>query len=255
MLNQEDAPMRTEGTQVRDVVVSQVYRTTNYERFSFIQGNRQLNKMHQERLKKSIAETDLTETNPILVNENFEIIDGQHRYEVCKELKKPIHYILKVGYGLREVQMLNANMKNWRLEDYVDGYCDMGKEEYLFLRSFIKEHKLGMTNSVQLLSNMGGDKAQNIMDGKMTLPNKGRGSVVAGWVKQLEPMYGGVKRRSFINALSKFYSNRQFDFKQLVAKLQYQQTKLVDCTDTKGYLTLLEEIYNFKERGEKLRFF
>jgi len=173
MLNQEDAPMRTEGTQVRDVVVSQVYRTTNYERFSFIQGNRQLNKMHQERLKKSIAETDLTETNPILVNENFEIIDGQHRFEVCKELKKPIHYILKVGYGLREVQMLNANMKNWRLEDYVDGYCDMGKEEYLFLRSFIQEHKLGMTNSVQLLSNMGGDKAQNIMDGKMTLPNKG----------------------------------------------------------------------------------
>ena len=69
--------------------------------------------------------------------------------------------------------MLNANMKNWRLEDYVDGYCDMGKEEYLFLRSFIKEHKLGMTNSVQLLSNMGGDKAQNIMDGKIQMFNNG----------------------------------------------------------------------------------
>jgi hypothetical protein len=255
MLNQQNAPMETEGIQVRDVVVNQVYRTTNYERFSFMQGNRKLNKLHQERLKKSIAMTDLTETNPILVNENFEIIDGQHRFEVCKELKKPIHYILKMGYGLKEVQMLNANMKNWKLEDYVDGYCDMGKEEYLYLRSFMQQHKLGMGNSVQLLSNMGGDKAQSIMDGQMTLPNKGRGIAIADWVTQLEPLYTGTKRKSFINALVKLYANRQFDFKQLMAKLQYQQTKLVDCTDTKGYLTLLEEIYNFKERGEKLRFF
>lgn len=255
MLHQENAPMGTEGTQVRDVVVNQIYRTTNYERFSIMEGNRKLNKMHQERLKKSIKEADLTESNPILVNENFQIIDGQHRFEVCKELKKPIHYILKMGYGLNEVQRLNANMKNWKLEDYVDGYCDMGKEEYLYLRSFMVQYKLGMTNSVSVLSTMGGDKGQTIMDGKMTLPNKGRGVTIATWIKQLEPIYGGVKRRSFVNALIKLYSNRQFEFKQLMAKLQYQQTKLVDCTDTKAYLSLLEEIYNFKERGEKLRFF
>jgi hypothetical protein len=38
-------------------------------------------------------------------------------------------------------------------------------------------------------------------------------------------------------------------------KIKYQSTKLVDCTNTKTYLALLEEIYNYKERGEKLRFF
>lgn len=257
MLNKVEAPMETEGIQVRttDVQVNGIYSTKNYERFSSLQGNRKLNSMHLLRLKNAISSMDLTESNPILVNEDFQIIDGQHRFEVCKELKKPIYYILKKGYSLKEVQMLNANMKNWRLEDYVEGYCDMGFEEYKYLRSFLAQHKLGMTNSVAILSNMGGDKVQTIMDGRMTLPNKGRGTAIGEWVKELEPFYVGVKRRSFINALIKLYANRQFEFKQLLAKLSYQQTKLVDCTDTKGYLKLLEDIYNFKERGEKLRFF
>jgi hypothetical protein len=30
---------------------------------------------------------------------------------------------------------------------------------------------------------------------------------------------------------------------------------LVDCTNSKSYVALLEEIYNYKERGAKLRFF
>lgn len=255
MLEQKDAPMDTEVIQVRDVVANQVYRTTNYERFSILHGNRSLNPMHFERLKTAISTMDLTESNPILVNDDFEIIDGQHRFEVCKYLKKPIYYLLKKGYGLREVQMLNANMKNWRLEDYVDGYCDLGNKEYLYLRSFLGQHKLGMMNSITVLSSMGSHKSHTIMDGTMTLPNKARGETIAKWVEQLEPLYAGVRRKSFINALIKLHSNRQFEFKQLMAKLAYQQTKLVDCTDMKGYLTLLEEIYNFKERGTKLRFF
>jgi len=255
MLNQSNAPIETEGIDVRDVAVNEIYRTKKYHLFSLLEGNRKVNKIHQSRLRDAISKMDLSESNPILVNEHFQIIDGQHRFEVCKELNKPIHYIQKKGYGLKEVQMLNANMKNWRLEDYVDGYCDMGKEDYLYLRSYIAQYKLGMTNSVQILSSMSGDKANSVMDGTMTLPNKGRGQTIGDWVSQLEPLYTGVKRRSFVNALIKLYSNRQFDFKQLMTKLSYQQTKLVDCTDTKGYLTLLEEIYNFKERGEKLRFF
>ena len=163
--------------------------------------------------------------------------------------------MLKKGYGLREVQMLNANMKNWRLEDYVEGYCDLGNEEYLYLRSFLAQHKLGMMSSVTILSSMGGGKALSITDGTLLLPNKERGETIAKWVKQLEPLYTGVRRKSFLLALVKMYSLKQFEFKQLMTKLAFQQTKLVDCTDMKGYLTLLEEIYNFKERGTKLRFF
>jgi len=255
MLNTLEAPMVTEVNQVRDVVANHVYRTMNYERFSILQGNRSLNPLHLDRLKTAIANMDLTESNPILVNDSFQIIDGQHRFEVCKILKKPIYYLLKKGFGIREVQMLNANMKNWRLEDYMDGYCDMGKEEYLYLRSFLAQHKLGMMNSVAILSSTGGQKSVSIMDGTMTLPNKSRGETIAKWVEQFEPLYAGCRRKAFINALIKIHSNRQFEFSQLMSKLSFQQTKLVDCTDMKGYLVLLEEIYNYKERGSKVRFF
>ena len=36
---------------------------------------------------------------PIIVNENYEIIDGQHRYSASKELGLPIRYIVGEGYG------------------------------------------------------------------------------------------------------------------------------------------------------------
>lgn len=255
MLNQENAPMTTEGIQVRDVVVNQVYRTKNYERFTSLEGNRDLNLFHYERLKKSIKEIDLSEANPILVNENFQIIDGQHRYAVCKELNKPIYYILVKGYGLKEVQILNMNMKNWRMEDYIEGYCKMGKTEYLYLSSFLKQHKLGVTNSLTILCSWGSETGNNLMNGSLVLTNKERGVVVSDWLNQLKPFYSGTARRSFITAMVKCYSIQKFDFNILIQKLAYQQTKMIDCVDTKNYLILLEEIYNYRSKGEKLRFF
>lgn len=255
MLHQENAPMTTEGTQVRDVLVNQVYRTTNYERFSILYGNRKVNLLHLNRLQKSISESDLTESNPILVNEKFEIIDGQHRFEACKKLNKPIHYILKMGFGLKEVQRLNANGKNWKMEDSINSYCELGMDEYLYFKSFLAQYKLGIVNSLQILSTWDSAKLEEVVNGHMKLNNKARGETLGKWIEEIKPIYKGYSRRSFISAMMRLYANRQFNFKQLMAKLQYQQTKLVDCTDTKGYLTLLEEIYNYKERSERLRFF
>ena len=109
---------------------NRIYRTSDYEKFSSLEGNREVNLPHLKRLKKSIAELDLTESSPILINEKFEIIDGQHRFEVCKYLKKPIYYLIKRGYGLKEIQILNGDSRNWKVEDYIKGYCELGKEEF-----------------------------------------------------------------------------------------------------------------------------
>jgi hypothetical protein len=67
--------------------------------------------------------------------------------------------------------------------------------------------------------------------------------------------YDGASRRSFVFALVHLYEIQGYNHEKMMQKLQYQSTKLVDCTNTKTYLALLEEVYNFRERGEKLRFF
>ena len=97
----------------------QVHTTNNYSLFKTLNGNRDVNQLHLTRLKESMKKNHLTTI--IMVNEKLEIIDGQHRFLISQELKLPINYIISKNYGLNEVQILNANMKNWQTVDYVNG--------------------------------------------------------------------------------------------------------------------------------------
>ena len=87
----------------------QVHTTEDYFMFKPIDGNRNKNLLHINRLKKSMAENYLFTV--IIVNEKYEIIDGQHRFHVIEELKLPLNYIVCKGYALEEVHILNANSK------------------------------------------------------------------------------------------------------------------------------------------------
>ena len=71
-------------TLFQDKTVMEVKVTTDYERFSFMYGNRNIKPAHKRKLKASFMIRQLP--IPIVVTRKYEIIDGQHRYEVCKEL-------------------------------------------------------------------------------------------------------------------------------------------------------------------------
>ena len=69
-----------------------IQTTRNYAMFKLIGGNRELNHINLKRLEVSMSETPLVSI--IMVNERNEIIDGQHRFEVCKRLGLPINYLI-----------------------------------------------------------------------------------------------------------------------------------------------------------------
>ena len=95
----------------------EVMTTTDYELFKILGGNRTIKPKHVIELKESFSKKYLI--SPILVNEEYEIIDGQHRYLAAQDLNLPIHYIICKGYGLQEVQMLNSINKKWTAYDYL----------------------------------------------------------------------------------------------------------------------------------------
>ena len=248
--------MKTSNHIQKNTTVNTVQVTSDYTKFKTKQGNRELNYLHLKRLTSSVKEMDLLHANPILVNENFEIIDGQHRFNVCQELKKPIYFLMVKGLGLNEIQILNANSKNWKMEDYVDGYCSMGMQEYCEFKKYVEITDLGISLLLALLC--GSDNSDNTSDlknGKLKLTHKNRASVILKWLKDWSQYYDGCKRRSFVLSLVQLYSIQGYNHDKMMQKIKYQSAKLVDSLNTKTYLSLLEEIYNFKERGEKLRFF
>ena len=67
-------------------------KTKDYEKFSIKSYNRNLNRNHINELKEKFATIGYKDYLPILVNENYEIIDGQHRFVACKESGLPIVY-------------------------------------------------------------------------------------------------------------------------------------------------------------------
>ena len=229
--------------------VNKVYITYDLSIFKTLDGNRDVIQSHLKRLSKSMKENRLF--SPIIVNENMEVIDGQHRLMASKINNTPIEYIVVVGYGLKEVQVLNANSKNWNSDDYMNGYCDLGNNEYIKYREFKEKYGFGHSECQALLSNQANSNLQPIFNtGEFKIKNYKIAVDMAERITMVSEFYSGYKRRNFVFSLMNLFNNENFEFTQFIQKLKIQPTALVDCTTTSSYLLLIEDIYNYKSRNK-----
>ncbi len=240
----------------------QVHTTTDYSMFKPIDGNRNKNRLHLARLKQSMLENYLFTV--IIVNEKYEIIDGQHRFECIKELELPLHYIMCKGYGLSEVQRLNANAKTWNADDYLEGYVNMGIQDYVVYKEFKEKYDIGHGECLALLSGSKYTPPGNsqkvtqrtlFYDGKFKADYLFDAEDIMDKILLIAPFYSGYKRRSFIQTMMILLKNENFEFTEFLQKLKMQPTALQDCTTIQQYKMLIEEIYNYKRRDKiNLRF-
>jgi hypothetical protein len=225
----------------------QVYTTTDYLLFRSIDGNRNKNLLHINRLKKSIEENYIFTV--ITVNEKREIIDGQHRFDVICELKLPLHYVICEGYGLKEVHILNQNSKTWNSDDYLDGYCSLGYTDYIQYKKFKETYGIGHYECMALLTgNMVGGKNTAFFEGKFKIKSISDATKTIEKIMLTTPYYSGAKRRSFIFAMMGLLKNKLFNFDEFLLKLKQQPTVMVDCPTTTSYVAMIEIIYNYRRR-------
>ena len=230
-------------------IVGQVFITTNYELFNSIDGNRNVNQLHLSRLKKSMSEKQLL--SPILVNNLMQIIDGQHRFLVCKELKLPIYYIMAEGYGLNEVHILNANSKNWNADDYMIGYVNMGKKDYVLYAEYKKRYKFGHNECIALLcGTTNGTKTKEFFSGVFKVKNYKRACEIGDYIHKCSVFYSGALRRSFISAITSLWDKGSFSGDHFLSQLEKCQSMIYDCPTQKAYLEIIENIYNYRKRNK-----
>jgi hypothetical protein len=234
--------------------------------FKTLEGNRELNKLHVARLKKSFSDNYLF--TPILVNSNMEIIDGQHRIEAAKGLNLPIRFIKLNGYGLREIQIYNSNMKNWKKEDYLNGYCDLKYPEYLKFRNFMRRFpEFGISSSEAMLLLYAGnnplkEKYEDYIsspshktapskwfeEGRLVIPDFEKSCEIAAKILMIKPYYDGFQRRIFVGAMLGILKIESFSISELISKLKSNPTGLQHCNDVTQYKLLIEDIYNYRRR-------
>ncbi len=231
-----------------------IEKTFDYGKFKNIGGNRTKNLSHINRLKESMSENYLFTV--ILVNEKFEIIDGQHRFHVIQELGLPLYYVVKEGYSLNEVHLLNHNAKNWTNEDYLQGYCDLGNSEYMKFKVFKEKYNLTISTCFALLTSGNTTNIQkSFKNGTIKINNFSKSCQDIEKILSVSKYYEGVKRRVFIRAMVSLLKNENFSFDVFINKLKRQPTSLVDCVNVETTIELIEKIYNNRNRNKvNLRF-
>ena len=233
-------------------VAGKVLQTYDYSLFKTIEGNRNIIPFHLQQLRNSMEQEYLVV--PIIVNEKYEVIDGQHRLENAKQLKKPVFFIMLKGYGIKQIQRLNSNMKNWNAKDFASGYRKLGFKDYIMYEQFMEKYQFGHRENVLILSGNTRYISREFYSGLFKVKNYEEACQIADRILEYKPFYNGFNRRAFIIALVSLFKNPKFSHAEMLGKLRFQSTQLVDCTNVKQYLVLLEHIYNYKRRDEIVRF-
>jgi hypothetical protein len=123
---------------------AQIYETTDYDKFKFIEENRKIDPNHVKRIQRMMEVDDDLHLHPIIVNSQMEISDGQHRFLAAKEMERPIFYVVDDSYDSRKLIAINTCQKKWEFADYLKYWCDQGYEEYIKLNEFCKKVNLGL---------------------------------------------------------------------------------------------------------------
>jgi hypothetical protein len=238
---------------------NQVQTSSDYAKFKTLIGNRKPNELHIKRLISSFKERYLF--SPILVNEKMQIIDGQHRFLSAKELNLPINYLVVEGYGLEEVQILNTNSANWKKEDYLKAYCDLGIEPYLQMRQFMLYFPdFGVAIAEMILTDkVNGENKQLVVDkvtmrmmgfqnGELNIPDLSKAYETAEKVLMFKPYYDGYNRSTFVRTLITLFKNENYVHGDMISKLANNPSALTHCANVTQYKFLLEDIFNFRRR-------
>lgn len=127
--------------------IGEIWETHDYQAFKIMKGNRDVTAKRAKKIRDSITKNGWI-MNPINVNENFEVIDGQGRLEALRTLGLPVQYFVNVGAGDAECIALNASNTGWTMNDYIKLYAENGNDDYARFKALMDEYGVYGLNTI-----------------------------------------------------------------------------------------------------------
>lgn len=124
--------------------IPKIQSTTKYNIFQHFIENRPISQKHVDALAQDPTFKTKFCTSPILVNSDFFIIDGQHRFRAAQKLNIPIYYIIDPEATEGDIRMRNSQMNNWKGIDYIHYFAGKN-EDYKLLMDIRDKHKLTLS--------------------------------------------------------------------------------------------------------------
>ena len=225
------------------------------------QANRDVLEGHVEKLKQLIQKHGYIKSLPIIVDPDGCIIDGQHRYLACKELKVEPTIVVEEDDFHNLVPVINANQKKWSFADFVKYYSNRGLEHFVILEQVCKAK--GLSPSIVYAIIYGKMEKQGIRkhgrmtkdhplkDGTFKFPDTSEKGL-----KKLERKIDNIlnlihilqlpRTDRLVLAITRLAQNPNFSFETMEKKIEYQRSRIFRCTTIAEYTAMLTSIYNYK---------
>lgn len=124
------------------VVHAYIYKTREYGAFTLYDKNRGgkgVNKSHLSNLTKSMLHKNLLPHQPITVDENLNIIDGNSRFMAAKNAGIELYFTIDNTVTVRDGIVSSKVRKNWSFDEMITTYALEGNKEYQKLKGFVEE--------------------------------------------------------------------------------------------------------------------
>ena len=235
-------------------IIGKVYETTDYDKFSFVIGNRPVKTkgVKWNTLYESIKVHGQLE--PALVNERFEVINGQHRLMCCKELGIPFKYTFgKYNASCEIIGEANRSSK-WGMREYINFYSnqtDARAINYKYYEALRTEFRLNDSGVATVLnSNDGTTIRDSIQTGKLKISSGVYNTVrkclcelyelgFDKWIKE-----NRKNARAYWASVTYAWRHPDVDMKRLIKVMWENEYRVPSTTKTTEFLRALCEIYN-----------
>ena len=232
--------------------------TKKYHLFSQYEGNRVVNQNHVNKIKESLQEHGYLEAYPIIVNENLQIIDGQHRFEACKQLGLPIYFVVQKNANEDLLIDLNILQKKWTTKDYVVYYAlQKQNQNYVRLLKVMEDTHLDVVSVLELAlgREVGGAYLDKVKRGELVLDNIQCQNVKItcdNIFTLMNILHFRITGR-LCRAINKVQRQPNFSWSTMLHKAKIYKSLAYMCVTKEQWIEMLVDLYNYKVRKNSLK--
>ena len=245
--------------QVRtDNIINYIYSSFDYSKFRLIFGNREIKRTKVIKLRDEMKQNNRVSSYPIIVNSNFQIIDGQHRFVALVELGVEICYVVDDTFDIKNIATSNTMPDKWKSDNYLSAFRELGIESYDTFANFMKTYDTNFTVTLVLFhGRFTGGLYRDFAEGKFKATNLNR---AVKWIKKVHEFKKYIqdihKDRHFVRAILNCFLHPEYIHTRMINKMKLRGHLMTKSTSRIDYLRQLEAIYNWHApEDKKARFF
>lgn len=256
----------------RPIVISKVYEISpkdgeRYYKFNFLNGNRRINRSNVNKLKRSFEKYGWI-CEPIVIDRQFNIISGQHRYTAAMEMGIPIMYMISDSdVSIKAIQETSQAVRKWTKLDVAQSLADEGNINYINFMSlynqFVKTGKIIPLNALLsvITRRYNADSCERILtDEGLLLSIEDMNehiktlSIIEDCVRPIRSNKR-VGRFDYICKAVLFMIDNGADTEQLQKKIEAYFRDIHSVSNVMQALELLEDVYNKRVSSKNKMYF